>query len=62
MKQGFPPDTPPVSAADSSVESAVPEAWDVRRKFIRIVELREDGMVAFEFAIGDPALYVCYRR
>ena len=30
---------------------------DVTRKFVRLIERREDGFVEFEFAIGEPELY-----
>ena len=30
---------------------------DTSRKFVRIIERREDGFVEFEFAIGEPELY-----
>jgi phenol hydroxylase P0 protein len=31
---------------------------DVTRKFVRIKQLRIDGLVCFEFAIGWPELFV----
>ena len=31
---------------------------DVTRKFVRLIEERPDGLVAFEFAIGEPELCV----
>lgn len=31
---------------------------DVTRKFVRLVERRDDGLVEFEFSIGVPELYV----
>ena len=31
---------------------------DVNRKFVRLVERRDDGLVEFEFSIGLPELYV----
>lgn len=31
---------------------------DVRRKFARVTQLRSDGLVCFEFAIGWPELFV----
>jgi phenol hydroxylase P0 protein len=34
------------------------ERFDPRRKFVRVVELRPDGFVEFEFAIGEPELFV----
>lgn len=30
---------------------------DVTRKFVRFIERRADGLVEFEFAIGEPELY-----
>lgn len=32
--------------------------FDPSQKFIRIVEQRADGMVEFEFAVGEPELFV----
>lgn len=32
--------------------------FDTSRKFVRVVELRKDGFVEFEFAIGEPELFV----
>jgi phenol/toluene 2-monooxygenase (NADH) P0/A0 len=33
-------------------------AFDVNRRYVRLRELRADGFVEFEFAIGDPELAV----
>lgn len=33
-------------------------AFDVRKQYVRFRELRNDGYVLFDFAIGDPALAV----
>lgn len=33
-------------------------AIDVNRKFVRLIEERADGLVEFEFAIGEPELFV----
>jgi phenol/toluene 2-monooxygenase (NADH) P0/A0 len=33
-------------------------AFDPTRRFVRVVEERSDGMVAFEFAVGEPELFV----
>lgn len=35
-----------------------PPTFDPTRKFVRITELRADGFVAFDFAIGEPELFV----
>ncbi len=32
--------------------------FDPSRKFVRVTELRQDGFVAFDFAIGEPELFV----
>ncbi len=32
--------------------------FDITHKFVRVVETRQDGMVGFEFAIGEPELFV----
>lgn len=32
--------------------------FDPNRKFIRVIEQRADGMVEFEFAVGEPELFV----
>ncbi|HEX7648857.1 MAG TPA: phenol hydroxylase subunit [Noviherbaspirillum sp.] len=32
--------------------------FDTTRKFVRVIETRENGMVEFEFAIGEPELFV----
>lgn len=33
-------------------------SFDTSRKFVRIIETRSNGMVEFEFAIGEPELFV----
>lgn len=45
----MPPPTPPPAAE---------VAWDPSAKWVRIVGERAQGMVEFEFALGEPALYV----
>jgi phenol/toluene 2-monooxygenase (NADH) P0/A0 len=35
-----------------------PRVFDPRRRFVRIVDERTDGMVEFEFAVGEPELFV----
>ncbi|SFB34990.1 phenol hydroxylase P0 protein [Collimonas sp. OK607] len=32
--------------------------FDTTRKFVRVIELKKNGMVEFEFAVGEPELYV----
>ena len=34
------------------------DTFDTTRKFVRVIETRENGMVEFEFAIGEPELFV----
>lgn len=33
-------------------------AFDPTKKFVRVTELRQDGFVEFEFAVGEPELFV----
>lgn len=33
-------------------------AFDPQRKFVRVIQRRADGMVEFEFAVGEPELFV----
>lgn len=35
-----------------------PEGFDTRARYIRIVQEHANGMVEFEFAVGEPHLYV----
>lgn len=32
--------------------------FDTTRKFVRVLEARQDGLIEFEFAIGEPELFV----
>lgn len=38
--------------------STTPSGFDPQRKFIRVLRSRPDGMVEFEFAVGEPGLFV----
>lgn len=33
-------------------------AFDPGKKFVRVTELREDGFVEFDFAVGEPEIFV----
>ena len=35
-----------------------PSNFDVNKKYVRVTELRGDGFVEFEFAVGEPELFV----
>lgn len=35
-----------------------PPAFDQRQRFVRLLQVRQDGFVEFEFAIGEPELTV----
>lgn len=35
-----------------------PGAWDIQSRFIRIVAEHASGLVEFEFAVGEPELFV----
>ena len=43
-------------------QPATPDApdaqWDVTRKYVREVQQHDNGMVEFEFAVGEPGLFV----
>jgi phenol hydroxylase P0 protein len=32
--------------------------FDTTHKFVRVIEAREGGLIEFEFAIGEPELFV----
>lgn len=34
------------------------KGFDPKRKFVRVNELRADGFIEFDFAIGEPELFV----
>lgn len=36
----------------------MPDRFDPQVRFVRVIENRADGFVAFEFAVGEPALFV----
>lgn len=46
-----------VSATHASKAAAGAAGIDFDRKFVRVVERRPDGFVAFDFAIGEPEIY-----
>lgn len=48
----------PCNTARKPWRPAVTSTFDPTRKFIRIVTTRSDGMVEFEFAVGEPELFV----
>jgi phenol/toluene 2-monooxygenase (NADH) P0/A0 len=33
-------------------------AFDPTKKFVRVAELRKDGFVEFDFAVGEPEVFV----
>lgn len=35
-----------------------PPVFDPRNRYVRIITAREDGLVEFEFAVGEPQLFV----
>ncbi|MCA0176841.1 MAG: phenol hydroxylase subunit [Proteobacteria bacterium] len=36
----------------------LPPDWDVRRRYVRLTQTHPNGMVTFEFAVGEPGLFV----
>lgn len=45
-------------AGAASACAAAPEKLDTEAKYVRVTELRADGFVNFDFAIGEPEIYV----
>lgn len=33
------------------------EEFDTSKRFVRLIEKREDGFVEFEFAVGEPEIF-----
>jgi phenol/toluene 2-monooxygenase (NADH) P0/A0 len=50
--------TAPTSAANPPSPIDELPACDTTRRYVRVIEERSDGLVAFEFAIGWPELSV----
>ena len=44
--------------ASPSLDTAPDPVLDTRKKYVRVLEQRADGLVLFEFAIGWPELLV----
>ncbi|NYG32510.1 phenol hydroxylase [Sphaerotilus montanus] len=44
--------------ASPSLDTASDTDLDTRKKYVRVLEQRADGLVLFEFAIGWPELLV----
>lgn len=55
MRSTHAPYTPMTGASPALPE---PLVCDTSRKFVRVIEERTDGLVAFEFSIGWPELAV----
>ena len=45
-------------SASPSLDTAPDTDLDTRKKYVRVLERRADGLVLFEFAIGWPELLV----
>lgn len=43
---------------DESDESVADKAFDTTQRFVRVTRVRADGFVEFDFAIGEPELFV----
>ncbi len=48
----------PMTLTPATHSTADARTCDITRKFVRIKQLRTDGLVCFEFAIGWPELFV----
>ncbi|MDO9143331.1 phenol hydroxylase subunit [Rhodoferax sp.] len=42
----------------NTLSSPTAQPCDIKHKFVRVREVRPDGLVCFEFAIGWPELFV----
>lgn len=42
------------SAINQKTANAQPTGFDVSRRYVRVLEIRTDGFVLFEFAVGEP--------
>lgn len=40
------------------VDAIRADGFDPSRRFVRVRRVRDDGFVEFEFAIGDPSMFV----
>src|SRR5574344_1178226 len=55
--QTLPPTSGMPEALQAAAETSEP-VWDVTRKYVREVQQHDNGMVEFEFAVGEPELFV----
>jgi len=55
-RQATPLGTSPTTAPIAP--TAAGRTCDVKRKYVRVRQVRADGLVCFEFAIGWPELFV----
>jgi phenol hydroxylase P0 protein len=46
------------AAAATPIPVETPSVCDTTRRFVRVIDERADGLIAFEFAIGWPELSV----
>jgi phenol hydroxylase P0 protein len=42
----------------TNIPDPTEQSWNIANRFIRIVQERDNGMVEFEFAVGEPSLFV----
>lgn len=49
---------PAPSLASLSATAAAPASWDVCSRYVRIVQEHDSGLIEFEFAVGEPGLFV----
>ncbi len=49
---------PMTTTSATAPDAAEQRSCDVTQKFVRIKQVRADGLVCFEFAIGWPELFV----
>jgi Phenol hydroxylase subunit len=47
-----------LSMGQRALPGDAPPAFDLRQRYVRLLQVRADGFVEFEFAIGEPELAV----
>jgi phenol/toluene 2-monooxygenase (NADH) P0/A0 len=43
---------------DTRTDAVAPPGFDPARRYVRLLQMRPDGFVEFEFAVGEPELTV----
>jgi len=52
------PSTPAVAPAPPWVAAEKKEQFDPARRWVRVTRVRDNGLVEFDFSVGEPELYI----